>query len=74
MELQSRDAYLVVARNLKPVKGHKFDFPVYTVICDNPDEAIDYVMSLGFCFGDNFSIRAIHVGLVGGQKQLAAAP
>ena len=68
----SRDAYLVVARYLPAPKDRKSDFPIYTVICDGPEEAIDFVLSQGFVFTKGqWSIRAIHVALVGEGKPLA---
>lgn len=66
---EKRDGWLVVARYV-PSKGSnysgKIDFPLFTVVCNSPDEAIDYVLhDLGFSFNEAFVIRAVHVGLVG---------
>lgn len=65
-----RDGWLVIARYCPP-KGSNYqgktDFPIYTVICDDPDDAIDYVREAGFSFSEAFVIRAVHVGLVGGK-------
>lgn len=59
------DAYLVVARFHNVKSGNKIDFPTYTVLCDDPDEAIDFVLSQGFCFSYGaWTLRAIHVGII----------
>lgn len=68
-----KNAYLVVARLIHAKLNQKMDFPTYTVMCDTPEEAIEYVLSQGFSFTKGeWSIRAIHVALVGeGQNDKA---
>lgn len=63
-----KDAFLVVARYIHAKAGTKSDFPLYTVICDSPDEAIEFVLDQGFALSKGeWSLRAIHVALVAGQ-------
>jgi hypothetical protein len=71
LEKRKVDAWLVVARFIRPknkpapVGCNKLDFPTYTVICDDPNEAIEYVLGCGFSFSYGcWVLRAIHVGLM----------
>jgi hypothetical protein len=67
---EKADGYLVVARFLNAKKDQKYDFPLFTVICDDPDEAIAEVLSRGFAFTKGaWALRAIHIGLVGQKRK-----
>jgi hypothetical protein len=41
---------------------------VFTVICDHKSDAIDTIKRMGFCFGDNFTLRAELVDLIGEES------